>query len=410
MFKKILSLIVSGIIIFTGLGIDSFAATKTDNDYIKYLVKENVDNIYYVDEENMNVVVIVSEKSLTSDGLCASGLVGASNALFLPVDESKQSYQSIDKMLKNGRRKIDSAYIIGGEKSISNKFERGLVSLGYKCKRIKGKDRIETSFKIANEVNKLTNVKEYAVARAYKGDADAVSIAYQSKNRKMPILLSKDGKNLNYNTKGKKVYAIGGKSVLSNSLVKNLNARRLGGSDRFRTNEAIIKYFKEDKLSLVDGSNERLGIAILASNYTRYQPALSTEKSYKGNLPSKGFWQSYIPMTKKKDQFLENISYHATIKGREKFIDNLHKKARLKKYDYVFYGVDYFYSGLYNSKHIKDYQKNYYAFTPFKVIKGEDGYWTIYWKEDMKEEYYLVNKHNGKVYKYDEKKDIHKLI
>ena len=43
-----------------------------------------------------------------------------------------------------------------GTKVISEKFKTELEDLGYNCKRLEGKDRVETSFKIADEINELT--------------------------------------------------------------------------------------------------------------------------------------------------------------------------------------------------------------------------------------------------------------
>ena len=398
--KRILSFLLAGIMTLSAFSTTTSALSKSDRDYIRALAKGKAANEYGV---KYNSLVIVNENSLTSDGLCASGLVGATNGLFMPVNEAVLSAKKLDKSIKKGKENIKNAYIIGGTKVISNKFKTELEGLGYNCKRIEGKDRVETSIKIADEINKLTEVKEYAVARAYKGDADAVNIAFQSKARKMPILLSKDGKNLNYNTKGKKVYAIGGSSVLSESLVKKLNAKRLAGKDRFRTNEAIIKYFNETFVCPIDGIKERMSIAIMASNYGYDQPVLITENSYKGMFIGRRFTSEYFP-DDKRSMTLHNLAVHARY-GTDKYLDTLHKKTKFKKYDYVFGRVEYWMTYMENSKHIKEFEKNYYPFGLCKVVDYE-AYWGV--GDDIG--YYLVNKKNGKMYKYDKKKDAIKLI
>lgn len=405
MFKRIVALLITSIITITSLVPTSFAegAPRTYREYIRRILENEIGS---VEGSQYDTLIVVNEDSLTSDGLCANGLAGASKGAIVTINESEQSYKDIERILEYGEENMKNVYIIGGTKAISNKFQKDMERSGYKCKRIDGKDRVETSIKIADEINKLINVKEYAIARAYKGDADAVSIAYQSKSRKMPILLSKDGESLDYDIRGKKVYAIGGEAVLSNSLVEKVNSQRLAGEDRYKTNAAIIKNFKINNICIVDGSNERLGIAILASCYSD-QPALISEKSYKGHIKNKAVRFSYIPILEKKDLTLESIAL-LSVRGMDKYFDNLYKKSKLKKYDYVFYGAYYDDSPMEKSKYIKDYRKNYYPYTPCKIVKSSEGYWTML--IENKQVYYLVNKNNGKVYKYDEKKKIHKEL
>lgn len=406
MFKRIVALLITSIITITSLVPISFAEGEP-RTYREYIRRISENEIGAIEGSQYDTLIVVNEDSLTSDGLCANGLAGASNGAIVTINESEQSYKDIETILEYGEENMKNVYIIGGTKAISNKFQKDMERSGYKCKRIDGKDRVETSIKIADEINKLINVKEYAIARAYKGDADAVSIAYQSKHRKMPILLSKDGKTLDYDIKDKKVYAIGGEAVLSNSLVEKVNAQRLAGEDRYKTNAAIIKNFKINNICIVDGNNERLGIAILVSCYSD-QPALISENSYKGHIKNKEIRFSYIPILEKKDLTLENIAL-LSVYGMEKYTNILHKKSKLKKYDYIFEKTEYEGTPMEKSKNIVDYRKNYYPYISSKVVY-EDGRWYKDLGINGKLEYYLVNKNNGKVYKYDEKKKNHKEL
>ena len=58
----------------------------------------------------------------------------------------------------------------------------------------------------------------------------------------MPVIVT-DGKKLNSNLSSVKTYAIGGNSVISESLVKKTKATRLGGKDRYETNKKVIQKF-----------------------------------------------------------------------------------------------------------------------------------------------------------------------
>lgn len=407
-FKKLLSLSLAGIITVSGFGCISLAETpKTDFDYIREVVTSSIKY-----GEGYSSIVVVNERSLNSDGLCSSSLIGASNGVLATINESVQSAEDIDSLIKESGNTIKTVYILGGEQAISSNFEYSMEGLGYNCIRIEGRDRIETSFKIADEVKKLTNVKEYAVARGYKGDADAVNIAYQSKIRKMPVLLSKDGKTLNYNTESKKVYAIGGTAVLSDSLVKNLKATRVAGSDRFRTNEAVFNYFKTGKELepiIVSGDNDRLGIAVLASNQTDSgQPLLISEWGYKGNIINKDFSGTCIPLTRKSDIYLQNLAYGYQFPEAIKYEDPIIKKLKLNKYDFNLAVVlDYQVGDVCpGSKHIKDFAKNYHVYLLYETtLNNGGGYWTETEPYKIKDRVYLANKKTGKLYKYNSKTD-----
>lgn len=188
-------------------------------------------------KKNAGATVLVSQDSFLSDGLSASRLIGARNANMVPV------YKVNGKSAVYWEQIVTKdVYIIGGEKVVSRDLENNLRKAGYNVKRLQGINRYETSYNVAKEISKFTNINTVAIVNGKNGQADAVSIASAAIKKKMPVIVT-DGKKLNSNLKSVKVYAIGGKSVISESLVKKTRATRISGRNRFETNKNIIKRF-----------------------------------------------------------------------------------------------------------------------------------------------------------------------
>lgn len=66
------------------------------------------------------------------------------------------------------------------------------------------------------------------LTNAYKGEADAISIASVAARDKAPIILT-NGQSIPFSTSGLKSYVIGGTASMSTTLVNNTKSTRLGG-------------------------------------------------------------------------------------------------------------------------------------------------------------------------------------
>lgn len=177
-------------------------------------------------------ILVNGDKSL-ADGLSASSLAGKEKAPILLVKQNTIPTESLNRALK--AKKI---YIIGGTAAISKDVEKQLV--GKEIVRIDGKNRIETSEKVAKLVG---NYDEAFVVNGNIGEADAMSVASVAARDKAPILLT-NGKTSTHSKKsGVEYYVIGGEAVVSDSLVSDFDAERIYGSDRYETNRAVIKEF-----------------------------------------------------------------------------------------------------------------------------------------------------------------------
>ncbi|WP_174919224.1 cell wall-binding repeat-containing protein [Peptacetobacter hominis] len=180
-----------------------------------------------------DTVILVNANEALSDGLSAAALSGKLNA---PILLTKKD--SIPKATMDRLDRVSNVYIIGGENAISKKVEEQLK--GKKITRIGGKNRIETSMKIAE---KIGNYDEAFIVNGYTGEADAMSASAVAAREVAPIILT-NGKTSNYAKKsGVEYYAVGGKAVLDDKIVSKYDAERFGGDDRYETNRLIINEF-----------------------------------------------------------------------------------------------------------------------------------------------------------------------
>ncbi|MBV4427602.1 cell wall-binding repeat-containing protein [Clostridium tyrobutyricum] len=133
----------------------------------------------------------------------------------------------------------------------------------YNVTRLSGQDRYETSFHIASQVN--PGVANSIIIASGKNFPDSLVGAPLSKKLNAPILLVDDFnsglayKSLDYISKhlseNGTIYLLGGVSSVGNNVVKQLqqsgysNIKRLGGTDRFDTNNIIV-----NEMNVKDGT------------------------------------------------------------------------------------------------------------------------------------------------------------
>ena len=209
---------------------------------------------------NYNTAILVNSDNSLADGLSASSLAGKEKAPILLVKKDSIPKETIKRL-----NKVDKVYIVGGNAVISESVEARL--LGKTVYRIEGKDRVDTSKKVANL---LGGYNKAFVVNGFTGEADAMSIAPVAARDNAPILLTK-GKNSNHEFKsGVKYYVVGGSRAVSNSVAGRYDAERIAGSDRYKTNRAVVNkfYSKSKKLYYTKGDIlvDALTVSPLAKN------------------------------------------------------------------------------------------------------------------------------------------------
>lgn len=186
-------------------------------------------------------VIILANGISFADALCASSLGGVLKA---PILLSKKDTipREIVKYIQSS--KPDKAYIIGGTGAVSKTVESQLVSLGVRnVVRIGGKDRYETSVRIAEKVIEISGRKpENLFICTGLNFPDALSVSALSYFSQTPILLvTKDSVPLSVRRflslyKEARKVIIGGSSVVGSSVYREVGAsERWAGKNRYET-------------------------------------------------------------------------------------------------------------------------------------------------------------------------------
>lgn len=230
----------------------------------KIIADENFKNV------DLKNVVIASGNDFP-DGLSGVTLARRLNSPLLLVDKNPQDSQVVLQYITKNLDKNGKIYILGGQGAVDSSYVEYFTQQGYSGNniiRVGGLDRNETSVKIAQTLN-LTKGMPVIVTNDSMF-ADALSVSSKAGASQMPILLtSKDNLNRaveNYikDQQPSTVYIVGGTGVVSENVknkISNITSSkivRLGGLDRYDTNEKINDYFYSGNLNrvfLANGEN-----------------------------------------------------------------------------------------------------------------------------------------------------------
>lgn len=240
--KKILGLMLAGMMLANVVPQVSLAS----NDY-------NVKRIDGVNRYHtaMNIAesaftkcdraVLVSGSNF-ADALTAGNL--ADHAPIFLAEKDAISQGTVNTMYALGVKEV---VIIGGEKSVPKSVEERLKKENLKVIRIAGRNRYETSNKLAKQL-KSKNKYNVVLANGEKF-ADALSAAPYTVQKKQTLVLT-DGKTLPKDVKAKDVKAIigGEKSVNIKGLDKT---QRISGKDRYETSLEVLKHMDKTQSAVI---------------------------------------------------------------------------------------------------------------------------------------------------------------
>ncbi|MDW8802567.1 cell wall-binding repeat-containing protein [Clostridium sp. A1-XYC3] len=230
----------------------------------KIIAEENFKNV------DLKNVVIASGNDFP-DGLSGVTLARRLNSPLLLVDKNPQDSQVVLQYITKNLNKNGKIYILGGQGAVDSSYVEYFTKQGYSGNniiRVGGLDRNDTSVKIAQTLNLPKGMP--VIVTNDSMFADALSISSKAGASQMPILLtSKDSLNEtveNYikNQQPSTVYIVGGAGVVSENIknkISNITSSkivRLGGLDRYDTNEKINDYFYSGNLNrvfLANGEN-----------------------------------------------------------------------------------------------------------------------------------------------------------
>lgn len=240
--KKILGLMLAGMMLANVVPQVSLAS----NDY-------NVKRIDGVNRYHtaMNIAesaftkcdraVLVSGNNF-ADALSAGNL--ADHAPIFLAEKDAISQGTVNTMYALGVKEV---VIIGGEKSVPKSVEKRLKKENFKVIRIAGRNRYETSTKLAKQL-KAKNKDNVVLANGEKF-ADALSAAPYAVQKKQTLVLT-DGKTLPKDVKAQDVKAIigGEKSVNIKGLDK---VQRISGKNRYETSLEVLKHMNKTQSAVI---------------------------------------------------------------------------------------------------------------------------------------------------------------
>ena len=182
-----------------------------------------------------------------ADALCAGPLAKKLGAPILLTQTGSLNADTLSEIKRLGASKI---ILVGGTGAISQNVENQIKLLGnISTERVYGKDRYETSVKIAQEIGSTDSIG-LAVGSNY---ADALSFSPIAALKGIPILLTNKNalpetvKKYIGGTKVSCTYVIGGTGAISKNVENSVpSPLRITGTNRYETNVEIIKTFSKD--------------------------------------------------------------------------------------------------------------------------------------------------------------------
>lgn len=191
--------------------------------------------------------VILASGQGFADGMCAGPLAVKLSAPLLLTGPKKLEQETLSELKRLGAKHV---IIIGGTGAVSSAVEDALKQAGIEeTERIFGRDRFETSVKIAERLGSPKG----AVLTSGHNPWDALTIGVIAAKEEMPILLT-DQDDLsdsvgNYLKQQElaQIYVVGGTGAVSSELEKALaNPLRIGGRNRIETNVLLMKEFENN--------------------------------------------------------------------------------------------------------------------------------------------------------------------
>lgn len=210
MIKKTISAVSLSLLVFATSTLSIFADSKYKKDLIEGTNKEISMELNKSAFKKADEAILINEESIV-DGISATPLAYAKDVPIITTQWKKLDKETIDYIKNLGVKKIT---IIGGLKAVSRTSENKLIDMGIEVERISGKNRVETSTKIALELDKIKNVSDVYLIDSEAGLENVLSIYSHAAQNNIPILWSKDDhfkdiKSFIKKNKIEKVYAVG---------------------------------------------------------------------------------------------------------------------------------------------------------------------------------------------------------
>lgn len=189
-----------------------------------------------------------------ADAVSATPLAKQLNAPILLTGGKTLEPEVLDTIQKLGASKV---YIVGGTGVVSEDLE-GTLKAKYSVERVAGttdKTRMGTNAEVAKKVLSLSGQKTGIIVNGQDGYADALSVASIAAQKGYPVLFGSSSAVADVvkdvvSQNGLAVLAVGGEGVLPQTVASVVGGTKItkaeDSKNRFSTNLAVLKYFKEN--------------------------------------------------------------------------------------------------------------------------------------------------------------------
>lgn len=219
-------------------------------------------------------VAILASGQKIQDALASGGVAAKLKAPLLLTQKDRLPSVVLDELKRLNVKRI---ILVGGQESISSSLENQLDNI-YKVERVSGRDRYETSIKLAEVINKDTKQENIIVNG---NTVDALTAGAVAAKLNKSIILTNgvnlpEGANRVVNPASPNNIIIGGISSIN---IEGLKGERIAGSDRYETSKKIAeKYYagKTNKALLANGVNSIDALSAINLVVSENAPVLLT--------------------------------------------------------------------------------------------------------------------------------------
>lgn len=219
-------------------------------------------------------VAILASGQKIQDALASGGVAAKLKAPLLLTQKDRLPSVVLDELKRLNVKKI---ILVGGQESISSSLENQLDNI-YKVERVSGRDRYETSIKLAEVINKDTKQENIIVNG---NTVDALTAGAVAAKLNKSIILTNgvnlpEGANRVVNPASPNNIIIGGISSIN---IEGLKGERIAGSDRYETSKKIAeKYYagKTNKALLANVVNSIDALSAINLVVSENAPVLLT--------------------------------------------------------------------------------------------------------------------------------------
>ena len=248
--------------------------------------------------DHANTLVLVNSKEYP-DSLTAAPLAKALKAPILLNDSNRLDIQVKNEIRRLGVNKV---ILVGGNNSLSIGLERDLKNMNLELNRIAGKDRYDTSARLAKQLVKLTGYSDRAIVASGENFPDALTASSIAAKDDLPVLLVKSTSVPYYIDEVmkdmgiKKTILVGGNKSIGKNIESELRAEyRIAGKNRYETANLVrgYGYKKPKKIFLTTG--ESFADALVSS------PLAAMENAPIQLLNPKNNSDNYIDLTSREN-------------------------------------------------------------------------------------------------------------